>query len=238
MRLHQWLTVSEFLEFTARAYGVPEESVAAKARAVAMNLGLAGQLGEEIGKLSWGEERKVYVAAGFLGGPSGPRVVFLDEPTQGMDPPSRLMLGQFLRRYVCPDGHRSDRLVVVSSHELAEFSGVADHAVLLHGGRVLASGPLGDLTAGSEAGLVYELTLFDDRAEALAAELGADFQLKCDVSGGRTVRFSCGCDPDLIHRIVRSISRTDGGYRLRELRERHPWLERLFIERLGDSEVG
>jgi ABC-2 type transport system ATP-binding protein len=85
--------------------------------------------------------QRLAVACALLGDPAA---LVLDEPANGLDPPGRRWLGGLLRS-LAGEG----RTVLLSSHVLAEVERLADDVVLLHEGRVLASGPLASLAAGA-----------------------------------------------------------------------------------------
>jgi ABC-2 type transport system ATP-binding protein len=104
-------------------------------------VGLADAAGRAAGGYSLGMRQRLAVACALLGDPAA---LVLDEPANGLDPPGRRWLGGLLRA-LAGEG----RTVLLSSHVLAEVERLADDVVLLHEGRVLASGPLASLAAGA-----------------------------------------------------------------------------------------
>jgi ABC-2 type transport system ATP-binding protein len=233
--LYEELTVFEFLEFIALSYGVPRGMIAALVADLAINLGLADALKQRIKTLSFGNQRKVHIAAGFFSGPSGPRVLVLDEPYIGLDPSARLLLSQVIRQYVNSGGVLSERAVLISSHSLAELSAVADFAVMIAAGRVVASGPIRELAAGSDTDLGYELTLFDENAAELARALEGRFEISCRVVHARSLALACA-DPSAVQQVLRFVSEPRSPFRLRELKEELTSLERVFLEGMEKAE--
>lgn len=227
--LYDELTIREFLGFSARSYGVPEPQVATIIEDRAMNLGLTAHLDERIGTLSFGTKRKVHVASGFFSGTSGPRVLALDEPTAGLDPPSRQLLAQALRQYV---GGDSERAILFSSHHLDELNQIADDVVVLDGGTKIEDGPIGELDAARDTALRYELTLFDARAEELVGAIPADLGVDCWVIDARRVALTCP-DADAVQALLRVASGAKTPFRVRELREDLSPLARVFVGSLG-----
>ncbi len=103
-------------------------------------------------RLSGGERQRVALAAALVGRPD---VVFLDEPTAGLDPHGRLDVYDLL------DEVRSGgTTVVVTTHSFEEADRLADHLVIVSGGRTVAEGSPGDLV-GPHAGSSLERVYFD-----------------------------------------------------------------------------
>jgi ABC-type multidrug transport system ATPase subunit len=231
--LYEELSIREFLEFSARAYGVPEERVRFLTEDIAENLGLTGDLELRIKRASDGTKRKAHVASGFFSGVSGPRVIVLDEPTNGLDLAARQILARHLQRYVHPDGHPGDRAVLISSHNLAELSAMADYVVILSQGRIVRTGTIHELDAERTTDLRYVLTLFDEGAAALVEALRAPpFELDCEVRDTRAVSFTAP-DPETVERVVQLVADPGTPFRLRELREALSPLERIYIQEGG-----
>jgi ABC-2 type transport system ATP-binding protein len=106
-------------------------------------VGLGGAARRQAGGYSLGMRQRLGIAAAMLGDPP---MLIMDEPFNGMDPEGIIWMRSFLRE-LAGEG----RAVLVSSHLLSELPGVADHVVVIGRGRVLANGPLGELTIGRES---------------------------------------------------------------------------------------
>ena len=91
-------------------------------------------------RMSGGEQQKLALACALVG---RPELVFLDEPTAGLDPQSRQDVWQFLR-----DLRQSGVSILMSTHLLDEAHALADHVVVIDHGRVAAAGSVADLTSG------------------------------------------------------------------------------------------
>ncbi|WP_226346183.1 ABC transporter ATP-binding protein [Agilicoccus flavus] len=111
-------------------------------------LGIAAFAGTTIRRLSGGQKQRVALAAALLG---RPEVAFLDEPSAGLDPHARLDVWALLRRT-----REAGATVVVSTHSFEEAERLADHVVIVAGGRAVAEGTPSDIAG--EAGL--EATYF------------------------------------------------------------------------------
>ncbi|HET6694062.1 MAG TPA: ABC transporter ATP-binding protein [Pedococcus sp.] len=119
--------------------------------------GLASRLGIDrfadtpVRRLSGGQRQRVALAAALVGNPD---VVFLDEPSAGLDPHARLDVWDLVRG-VAEDG----TAVVLTTHSFEEAERIADEIVIVAAGRVVAHGTLAEITAGQSLENVYfELT--------------------------------------------------------------------------------
>lgn len=128
------LTVAELLDLTRSYYPEPRSVVDCVAIA-----GLDGLLKRRYGKLSGGQQRRVQFALAICG---RPRVLFLDEPTTGLDIEARQGLWRGLRELVAEGAS-----VLLTTHYLEEAEALADRVVVLAGGRVVASGSLDEVRA-------------------------------------------------------------------------------------------
>jgi ABC-2 type transport system ATP-binding protein len=130
------LTVREVVELCRAHFERPVSLETLLAR-----FGLAGLAARQCGGLSGGQRRRLAVALAFAG---SPEVVFLDEPTEGLDVDARRALRHDLRRFADGGG-----TVLLTTHYLEEAETLADRAVVLHRGRVVADGSIAALRAGA-----------------------------------------------------------------------------------------
>lgn len=112
-------------------------------------LELDGFLAKRYGSLSGGQKRRVNIALALVG---DPEIVFLDEPTTGLDPESRFRFWEYVRRQ-----NARGMTVVVTTHYLEEAREYCDTVLLLNEGRVLTAGPPERLIA--ESGLAARVVL-------------------------------------------------------------------------------
>lgn len=126
----------------ARLYAAPLD-----VPALADRLGITGFAGTTIRRLSGGQKQRVALAAALIGRPD---VLFLDEPTAGLDPHARLDVCDLIRA-------ERDRgaCVVVTTHSFEEAQDLADRIVVVHAGRVAAAGTLAEVTAGGSLADAY-----------------------------------------------------------------------------------
>ncbi|NLG58253.1 MAG: ATP-binding cassette domain-containing protein [Clostridiales bacterium] len=97
----------------------------------------------KVGKLSGGMLRRLGIAQAFLGSPN---LLIMDEPTVGLDPEERIYFRKVLREYALGAG----RIVLLSSHIVADIESLCDEVTILHHGQVLANGPTAKVQALAE----------------------------------------------------------------------------------------
>jgi ABC-2 type transport system ATP-binding protein len=123
------------LRVLATAAGLPQ----ARVDEVLAEVELTGAAGRRVGAYSLGMRQRLSVAAALLG---RPQLLVLDEPANGLDPEGIRWLRNFLRSFAADGG-----TVFVSSHVLAEVAQLADEAVIIHHGKLVAHRSVAELTA-------------------------------------------------------------------------------------------
>ncbi|MGB7979828.1 MAG: ABC transporter ATP-binding protein [Candidatus Nanopelagicales bacterium] len=132
------LRAADMLAHVARLYANPLATPALLDR-----LGLAHVARTPYRRLSGGEQQKLALACAVVG---RPELLFLDEPTTGLDPESRMSVWAFLTQL-----RGAGVGIVMSTHLLDEAQALADHVVVIDHGRVAASGSVASLTTDSPA---------------------------------------------------------------------------------------
>jgi len=125
------LTVRENLRYFATISGVDPDSVTARHDRLLDRLGLAGKADTPVRELSRGMKQKVSLASVLAG---GAELVFLDEPTLGLDVGSSRTLREELRRLA----DEEDLTIVLSSHDMDVIEAVCDRVIVMAGGRIVA----------------------------------------------------------------------------------------------------
>ena len=126
------LTVRECLWMFAQFYGVPSAVAWPRADALLEVVGLTDQAHTRINRLSTGQRQRMNFARGFM---SDPEVLFLDEPTLGMDVNAARALREYVARWV---REREGRTVLLTTHYMAEAEQLCDRVAIIDRGRVLA----------------------------------------------------------------------------------------------------
>jgi ABC-2 type transport system ATP-binding protein len=172
------LTVRENLRYFATIGGVDPDSVAERHERLLDQLDLGEKADEAVRDLSRGMKQKVSLASVLA---TDADVVFLDEPTLGLDVESSLTLRRELRRIVA----ERDLTVVLSSHDMDVIEAVCDRVVIMNEGRVIADDTVDQLLAGFETQR-FGVTS-PDVDDALLARLRDRFEvLEVSTEGERT----------------------------------------------------
>ncbi|MCC7372212.1 MAG: ABC transporter ATP-binding protein [Chloroflexi bacterium] len=132
------LKVSEYLDFYAACHGVPSDRRAGVAADLLALVDLTHKRDSYVAGLSRGMQQRLGLARALV---HDPAVLLLDEPASGLDPRARLELREIVREL-----GRMGKAVLVSSHILAELSDLCTHIAIVDGGKVLASGPVDEVT--------------------------------------------------------------------------------------------
>jgi ABC-type multidrug transport system ATPase subunit len=133
--------VGEFLVYAARLQDLPTPKAFKLARDVLAEVAGSDWWDKPCGALSHGMAKRVALAQALLG---DPEVVLLDEPTAGLDPRVAYEVRQIV------SSRKGRCTLVVSSHNLQELEQICDAAAILDRGRVVAEGPMSELTASTE----------------------------------------------------------------------------------------
>jgi ABC-2 type transport system ATP-binding protein len=142
----------ELLNYLAGLYAHPLD-----VDALVQRLGLGGFARTPYRRLSGGQQQAVNLAGALVG---RPELVFLDEPTAGMDPHARRSTWQLLR-----DLRESGVTIVLTTHAMDEAEALADQVYILDAGRVAAEGTVGTLTSKGQS--LEEVFLASTRAPAV-----------------------------------------------------------------------
>lgn len=170
------LTGMENLVLLARLLGYSKKAAAARSELFLQTLGLDAAAGRQVKNYSGGMRRRLDIAASLL---SVPKLLFLDEPTTGLDPRSRNQVWEIIRAIV-----EQGTTVLLTTQYLDEADQLASRIAVIDEGRVIAEGTKGELKASIGGGSVHVRLRDPGRREEAAAllseTLGADVQRDAD----------------------------------------------------------
>jgi ABC-2 type transport system ATP-binding protein len=143
MALFGRLTGSEFLNFAGRMYGLDRETAAKRTAELLDFMQLADQPKKLVTDYSHGMQKKLAMAAAVI---HGPKVLFLDEPFEGVDAIAAGTLKAMLQGMIARGA-----TIFLTSHVLEIVERLCSHVAIIHQGRLVAQGSLEELRAGVEA---------------------------------------------------------------------------------------
>jgi len=206
----------EYLQVIASFYAHPLDPAALLA-----TLGLTGAARTPYKHLSGGQQQRLGLAAAIVG---RPELVFLDEPTAGLDPQARHATWELI------EGLRAaGTSVILATHYMEEAERLADQVVIVDHGRVVASGAPAELT-GSAGQLRFRAEPGLDLGGLIAA-LPADALAKESPAGHYLVEVPGQVDPQLIALVTAWCA--EHGVLARQLQIESRTLEDLFLELTG-----
>jgi ABC-2 type transport system ATP-binding protein len=156
-RLNAW----ENLTLMAGLHGLEKQDARRRSGELLEMMALDGRAKEKVKNYSGGMKRRLSIAMALV---SDPQVLFLDEPTLGLDPQSRRAIWEHVERL------KGDKTVVLTTHYLEEADALADRVAIIDEGRIVALGTPGELKesiSGDQVLVVEAKNLSDDAVDAL-----------------------------------------------------------------------
>ena len=133
------VSATEFVAHMAQVNGLPKAAARERTAETLRHVGLFEERYREIRGYSTGMKQRVKLAQALV---HDPRVMFLDEPTNGLDPAGRDEMLDLVSR----TGKEFGIAIIMASHLLGEIERVCEHLVVIDGGKLLRSAPIGDFT--------------------------------------------------------------------------------------------
>ncbi|HEV3384967.1 MAG TPA: ABC transporter ATP-binding protein [Gemmata sp.] len=216
---HRDITVHEYLDFFARAYGIRGEKRRQTVEGVEEFTNLLGIRDKTLNALSKGMKNRVSIARAIV---HDPPVLLMDEPAAGLDPRARIELRELLK-VLASQG----KAILISSHILSELGEICNGAVIIERGRILRAGTLQDILSQSaqthRTVLIRPLERMDELRTHVLETPGIEnarqleHAIEVDVQGGEE---ACA---DLLTNIV------SAGFQIVEFRPRRVDLEHIFL---------
>ncbi len=221
------LTVRETLWMFSQFYGVPSSVAWPRVDELIEVVGLREQRHTRINRLSTGQRQRLNFARGFV---ADPEVIFLDEPTLGMDVNAARSLRAYVARWV---KERAGRSVLLTTHYMAEADELCDRVAIIDRGRVLACDSPAALRRQVQGGQHVELEVraADGRVPDLTAlGLQAAWGAPHPERGTRTLKFALPAGtplPEVLRQLERQSVQVHG------VATRETTLEDVFIAVVG-----
>jgi ABC-2 type transport system ATP-binding protein len=124
------LTCLEQLEFTGRMYSLPAKLIRQRAENLLKEMKLEEKSNQLASRLSGGMKRRLNLIMALI---HNPQILILDEPEAGLDPQSRVLVRDFIRKYAATDNHT----VILTTHNMDEADRLVDRVAIIDAGRLL-----------------------------------------------------------------------------------------------------
>ncbi len=216
------LNVRENLVFHAAYFGIVRAVAARRAAELLDQLGIADKAEAKVDQLSGGQQQRLMIARALI---HEPRVLFLDEPTVGLDPQARHALWDILRGL-----HAEGRTIIMTTHYMEEADRLCERVAIMHQGRLLALDTPQQLKSRAPGGTLVELVL-DGDATAVAARARHLPGVASAETQGTVLRIYAERGGELIPILIRTAG--DEGRDVRDIHLSPPSLETLFISLTG-----
>lgn len=214
------LTGRENMRLAGRLFHV--DGVKERSDALLAGFDLAEAADRQAGTYSGGMRRKLDIAMSLMG---EPKILFLDEPTTGLDPQNRLAMWREIKRL-----KEGGVTIFLTTQYLEEAEQLADRVVILNGGKVAASGSVAELKKLLPGGAV-EL-VFDEAAYGKAAQLLADRQISL-APEARSITVMTNGSVDALTELL--VLLKNEGIPIRSARQKDPTLEDVFLSQIGET---
>jgi len=219
------LTAREILIFHGAYFGMTAKERARRSDELLDRFKLTDRADQNVRSYSGGMMQRLSIARAMM---HDPQVLFLDEPSAGLDPQTRLLLWEIIREY-----NRQGKTIVLTTHYMDEADALCEHLAIIDHGHIIAQGAPAELKSSIPGG--YLLRLKFDRAPGELAnelrqlagvtEVRADDKPEADVYADR--------GGPLIGPIASAVQAR--GFELRDVHIAEPSLETLFLHHTGRS---
>ena len=219
------LNVRENLWLFARIYGVPTAVAQERIDKMLAVVGLSDKATSRISHLSTGQRQKMNFCRGFI---TDPKILFLDEPTLGLDVTSARAIRVFLKEWM---KENQDRTLLLTTHYMAEADDLCDRLAIIDRGKVLACDTPTNLKRRVQEHTLFELSL---APSATTPDVGGvpGVHKVTTTTTPTTVELKVSLlDESAIGGVVQALV-TAGG-RILTLKKVEPTLEDVFIELVG-----
>jgi len=218
------LSAVETLTYMGRLAGMPKRDAFKRAHEILYFVGLGEERYREATEYSMGMQQRLKLGTALI---HDPDLLFLDEPTNGLDPQGRV---EMLRVIAELPRTPYEKHVILSSHLLKDVEEVCTNVAVLHDGRLVKTGPIAELTGAARG--EYEVEVGENGAGFAEALGGAG----AEVEQGRhrlTVKLPAEAGTAMLFAAAR-----EAGARIQGLRLLRRSLEDVFLDALGENDAG
>jgi len=221
--LDRSLTVWENLYYHGRYFGMKAKESRESADKLLTEFRLSERAKAEVMAISGGMAKRLQVARSLMHHPS---VLFLDEPTAGLDPQSRIVLWDLLR-----DLHYEGQTILLTTHYMEEADIMCDRLAIMDHGRILAIGSSKSLKEAVGADTIVTVSANGDLDKLAALLLEKIIGVTKSQRVDRTIQLHVKGASGILPKVVDAAER--GGFNLTDLSVSEPTLETVFINLTG-----
>ena len=214
------MTGTELLRLQAVLYGIPQAQMKNRASELLERVGLTAAADRRVGTYSGGMRRRLDLALALI---HQPTVLFLDEPTTGLDPMSRMSLWEEVRRL-----NNEGTTVMLTTQYLEEADQLADRIAIIDAGKIVREGKPQDLKAGVGFPTLL-ITVPSDQTERAKAVLATFGDMRPTAEGSLGVGLRGGAN--VVTDVVRKLD--EASIRVQHLEINEPSLDDVFAEATG-----
>ena len=216
------LTAVQNLLFHAAYFGISRAVSEPRAQALLDRLEIGDRGDARVDQLSGGQQQRLMIARALI---HEPEILFLDEPTVGLDPQARLALWEILRSL-----HQQGRTIIMTPHYMEEADRLCQRLAIIDHGKLLALDTPAGLKARAPGGTLLQITL-DGDASAAAAALRTAGGLSRAGAQGAELSVYADRPGEALPGLLRAIEQA--GRAPLDIRLTPPSLETLFVSLTG-----
>ncbi|HUN24291.1 MAG TPA: ABC transporter ATP-binding protein [Anaerolineales bacterium] len=222
------LTVEENLWMFSQFYGLDNGAARRRIKELMTQVGMADRLKSKSSDLSTGLRQKMNIVRGFL---TDPEILFLDEPTLGLDVNAGLQIRELVRGWMKQHPERS---ILLTTHYMMEADDLCDRIAIIDQGKVLACDTPTNLKRTLQKDAIFHLqtTPLGEKAQQLAGVSGIHKFTHTAQDGSDTLEMILQAE-DALGNVISTINQA--GAQLLNLSKREATLEDVFIHLVGRS---
>jgi len=219
------LTVFENLWMFSQFYGMPNKVATETINKLLARLHIEHLSSRKVRALSTGERQKLNIIRGFM---TAPKIVFLDEPTLGLDVETARLIRKFVREWLRED---KERTVLLTTHYMMEADELCDRIAIIDQGKIIALGTPDELKKMVKTDVSLEMEIFPAIKLDWIKSIEGIAGFTASESNGKTNLKLVTVDDSVGGEVVSNIYKHGG--KILALHKREPTLEDVFLKLTG-----
>lgn len=221
------LTVRENLWMFSQFYGIPSKEANARIKKLLDIVGMSDKRNIRSSDLSTGLRQKMNIVRGFM---TDPQVLFLDEPTLGLDVEASRDVRKFVRQWV---NENQTRTLMLTTHYMVEADELCDRVAIINRGKVLACDTPHALKQKLQKNAIFEIEVANQKAvdpESFKRIAGVSSVTVAEKAGAHLLQFILK-EEAVLAEVIAELTREE--IRIQNLQKRLPTLEDVFVKLVG-----